>query len=523
MSDQPQKTKQQLLDELESIMSMLDDDSVIPTLDTVVEPYSSELQSVEPQSSEFQSSEFQSSEPQSSNSQGSVPSAEPDRTIPIVNPSENVTGEIVGDKSTAEETHSPEPIENETPVITTNPAAAISSSQNNQPSTSPEPEAEAEVEVEVELEVKPKIEAKVEAEVEVEVEAEPEVKPEATKPVIQESPKSTEVDYSQSFKSAMLGAKATGTSPTTKPHQYQSNSNPFKPSLLKGESLSPGTLPGQQQLFGGTPEPEETITAPDKFKPVDAEIVEHAEQEALVPDKPNNPFKSAKLSATSNHDDAAADINTELNNIGLDDLDLDSIGLDNVKTETNEQPQPIAQAEAVLTPEPELALKPGLEATPKSELDSDLEPTIDFQSGADIEPAAELDLELPLEPRLPLPPIPQEAELTLETELTLEREAPEIEASEPKPNQATSTTHSIDAANQNSEPSPKQVESVSPGLMPLTASAAPTPHQPDSQAEEQQSDTSQIVDDLVAQYLPQIEAELRQRLLAALDDDELDF
>lgn len=38
MTDQPTKTKQQLLAELESIMSMLDDDAVIPTLDTVVEP-----------------------------------------------------------------------------------------------------------------------------------------------------------------------------------------------------------------------------------------------------------------------------------------------------------------------------------------------------------------------------------------------------------------------------------------------------------------------------------------------------
>ncbi len=38
MTDQPTKTKQQLLAELESIMSMLDDDAVIPTLDTVVDP-----------------------------------------------------------------------------------------------------------------------------------------------------------------------------------------------------------------------------------------------------------------------------------------------------------------------------------------------------------------------------------------------------------------------------------------------------------------------------------------------------
>ncbi|WP_299973657.1 hypothetical protein [uncultured Pseudoteredinibacter sp.] len=42
MTDQPTKTKQQLLAELESIMSMLDDDAVIPTLDTVVEPSASE-------------------------------------------------------------------------------------------------------------------------------------------------------------------------------------------------------------------------------------------------------------------------------------------------------------------------------------------------------------------------------------------------------------------------------------------------------------------------------------------------
>ncbi|MCV6625171.1 MAG: hypothetical protein OIF38_03695 [Cellvibrionaceae bacterium] len=63
MSEQPSKTKQELLAELESIMSMLDEDAVIPVLETVVEDEDSHRAPEPPaQADAFEAPEFDPSE-----------------------------------------------------------------------------------------------------------------------------------------------------------------------------------------------------------------------------------------------------------------------------------------------------------------------------------------------------------------------------------------------------------------------------------------------------------------------------
>lgn len=475
MSDQPQKTKQQLLDELESIMSMLDGDSVIPTLDTVVEPHASE---------------FQSSEPP----------ADPDHPSPTIE-----LCETAADETSAEQA----PIDSFEPALVdpeikiqgvTTPANTMFSQAD---------ESSAEVVSKLTAEVEPIVDPKVEAVIEIESEtineavSETQIEPQletATEAEIKENPKSSSVDYSQHFKPAIGGSKAPAATSNAEGNLGQS-SNPFKPSLLKGEAISPASLPGQQQLFDGTNEPEEIIATQDKPIPAATATPEHSKPEALDADKPSNPFKTRKFSDALSHA-AEPDVSVE-----LESLDLDSLSLDNLQAESVELPHSIEpshtaelarsteQSHSAVPAETVVALDPGLEPTGLEPLpDSDLELGLDFE---------------------PLP------------ELAIESAAPEAEALEPANITPENTlTHSEAAPIQSHAPALSQNEIPASGLMPLSASAVNTltPSSPQVEIQEEQlSDSAQIIDELVAQYLPQIEAELRQRLLAALDDDELDF
>lgn len=485
MSDQPQKTKQQLLDELESIMSMLDGDSVIPTLDTVVEPHASE---------------FQSSEPP----------AEPDHPSPTIELCETAADETSAEQAPID-SFEPALVD---PEIKTQGATAPANTMFSQADVS-----SAEVVSKLTAEVEPIVEPKIEAAIEIESEtineavSETQIEPQletATEAEIKENPKSSSVDYSQHFKPAIGGSKAPAATSNAEGNLGQS-SNPFKPSLLKGEAISPASLPGQQQLFDGANEPEEIIATQDKPIPAATATPEHSKPEALDADKPSNPFKTPKLSDALSHA-AEPDVNVE-----LESLDLDSLSLDNLQAESVELPHSIEpshtaelarsteQSHSAVPAETVVAQDPELEPKP-----IDLEPDSDLELGLDLEPLPELAIE----------------SATSAAE-ALESATPEAEALEPANITPENTlTHSEAAPIQSHAPALSQNEIPASGLMPLSASAVNTltPSSPQVEIQEEQlSDSAQIIDELVAQYLPQIEAELRQRLLAALDDDELDF
>lgn len=477
MSDQPQKTKQQLLDELESIMSMLDGDSVIPTLDTVVEPHASG---------------FQSSEPP----------AEPDHPSPTIELCETAADETSAEQAPID-SFEPALVD---PEIKTQGATAPANTMFSQADVS-----SAEVVSKLTAEVEPIVEPKIEAAIEIESEtineavSETQIEPQletATEAEIKENPKSSSVDYSQHFKPAIGDSKAPAATSNAEGNLGQS-SNPFKPSLLKGEAISPASLPGQQQLFDGTNEPEETIAIQDKPIPAATATLEHSKPEALDADKPSNPFKTPKLSDALSHA-AEPDVSVE-----LESLDLDSLSLDNLQAGSVELPhsiEPSHTAELARSTEQSHSAVP---AETVVALDPELEP-----KPIGLEPLPDSDLELGLD----LEPLP---------ELAIESAAPEAEALEPANITPENTlTYSEAAPIQSHAPALSQNEIPASGLMPLSASAVNTltPSSPQIEIpEEQLSDSAQIIDELVAQYLPQIEAELRQRLLAALDDDELDF
>ncbi|MBB6522303.1 hypothetical protein [Pseudoteredinibacter isoporae] len=532
MTDQPTKTKQQLLAELESIMSMLDEDAVIPTLDTVVEPEAKSTQAT------------------------AAPQAPEAATIETTS-----TAETLG---TATSPTKPEPVPATTPELTPKQEPPVESSDFNADINT---EFRQAMEVEIDIPDVPvpdsqtlfgNSEEQTDEESKEQSIEEPNASPDEEMDLLDKVSQKFGIDTSKLIKHSQPEEATAAAELKTEPKaeakpEYRQNEqqnepssaletgktpepnsnaqqNPFpapnrKPHLFNGEAQAEAPLPGQQHLFDSEPEtkseqafkPEEldltlksepqleltsepdrkadiNVTAPKTSietsqeasskinKPSAENLLSDTEQSEQAQGKPENPFKHSSESS-STYPPASL-----MNSFRRSEPSF-------VEERSQTIPEP-AKDTATAQPETE-ALQTA--SSPEYEVATDADAAVDDT------PALESESPEPSEASLPLP----------ETSYSLaEPSVSEAVISEPTAQQPyTADSISIEA----DAPKPEEPEAPTDETVVISEPEDSLPIEP--QDEPTQTDPEAIVDEILEEYLPKLEAELRKRLLDAVSKD----
>ncbi|GAA6153348.1 hypothetical protein [Pseudoteredinibacter isoporae] len=541
MTDQPTKTKQQLLAELESIMSMLDDDAVIPTLDTVVEPEAKPSETLT-QTEESAEAIVAEAEP----AQEAELTTEPEiATTPESEPQPNDDSDFgAGFDPELRQAMDVEIAIPDVPVPNSqtlfgNRNDSNNDSQNDHNSNDASPNDELDLIDKVSQKFGIDTSALVKersAELASAPASQPQTDAAASPPQADVSPQQEQDEPGESLDQ----------------HASLSNSqqNPFpapnrKPHLFNGESQAEAPLPGQQHLFDSEPAkptsraelasttvekaeeerteishveanhleanhaemktPEalsEPAAAVGAAEPVDSSDLNAEARAEPAPSKPENPFKHSGESS-STYPPASL---------------LNSFRRNPLEEETAE---PVDTLEDTKEP---------------------LQETIAYESSPAFDTEAEPDTEAEIELNS-IPETKTAAETAAETETETKVETKDWQTLEPERPQWTAPSLAI-----SNKPSDTQNESPVPELL-IKETAVSEPYAPESPQEGLQDeldapalepenltdtapaatedptaqvDPEAIVDDILEAYLPKLEAELRKRLLASLNSD-LDF
>ncbi|MCV6623942.1 MAG: hypothetical protein OIF51_19575 [Cellvibrionaceae bacterium] len=310
MTDQPTKTKQQLLAELESIMSMLDDDAVIPTLDTVVEPSADQEEPSADGQKPLADQEKPSEETKTSSSISEQPIDETQATDTSAEAQEDrqqITSELDDELRQAMEIDIKIP---EVKVPNSQTLFGIedsdtSSSDNDIETTQLPFEATLEPEKAAYIDTKNSDLENTELETQDEEEAQPYSKPKEdnAEPFAVEESHDIYTPEEGLISDKLIAAanaqlQSQKDSDTTLPQQ-----NPFpapnrKLHLFNGETQAEAPLPGQQHLFDH--DSESTTNSDQVSTPnvtTEKESTETVSEEPLA--KPRNPFKNSNTSGSA--------------------------------------------------------------------------------------------------------------------------------------------------------------------------------------------------------------------------------
>lgn len=545
MTDQPTKTKQQLLAELESIMSMLDEDAVIPTLDTVVEP------KAKPPKQENHT-ELR----ETLNKIDDAPSLrEPALSEAVL--AESVLAEISEEAAPEEQT--------ETAAKPSTLQPEVESPREFSPELNPELRQAMDVEITIPDVPVPNSQTLFGSADDDHQEV-PKVKSDALNKPIEESqvsetseperpaPTANAETRNTESQAAVTPEPATELIDNVKPDStaqaQNAQQNPFpapnrKPHLFNGEAQAEAPLPGQQHLFDSEQEnrasetaSEETVSPPDLISQLEleespapdlstepshttkliAEAEKPQEKAEEAESKPENPFKHSSESSSTYPPASLLSSFRRTEPTFAEEkpkplANTTEVSQDNQTVEPAAASTPETQAENTATP-PQAFTASNLE-TSTTETAKDTDQTSVSHTDS---PTASPDVSSTLESRnLDIEGFGASNDIDSVKTENIEPQGAESQHYETEP--AATLAVNEPQLSYAVEHAPTETETFATAEAKLQAGEQPDDEQVEVDLEARETDPETIVDEILEEYLPKLEAELRKRLMASLNSD----